>query len=451
MATPSLIQRYNTPIPRYTSYPPAPAWMPMGEEVFCTALRARNPVSPLSLYLHIPFCHAICSYCGCSTIPNRRPELEEQYVNALLQEIALVRSAIGHARVNQLHFGGGTPTKLHPSLLKKLIYALKEAFSIDATAEIAIEVDPRTVAGESSSSLHTLKALGFNRISLGIQDMNQKVQNAIGRRQSEEVSTSVYRQCQEIGFESINFDLVYGLPCQTTTSFQETINHVIALHPHRIAIFSFAYLPELKPHQKAISPSLLPSPEEKFQIYYNARESLVHSGYTAIGLDHFAVPEDPLSRSLAQGSLRRTFQGYTVLEGHDVVGLGMTAISDLGTAFFQNAKTLPDYFDAINRGKFPTARGIQLTVDDLYRRLVIEQLMCQGKIQKREFEQFSGESFDVYFHDTLSKLKPLLNDGLVSSSATSIEATPLGQMFLRNIASCFDASLTNPTFSSKAI
>jgi oxygen-independent coproporphyrinogen-3 oxidase len=423
----------------------------MGEELFCKALCTRNPSSPLSLYLHIPFCKTICLYCGCSTIPNHIFELEEQYVNALLQEIVLLKTTIGHARVNQIHFGGGTPTKLHPSLLKSLIYALGEAFSIDADAEIAIEVDPRTVNGDSSTTLHILKALGFNRISLGIQDLNQKVQEAIGRRQSEEVSTAVYRTCQQIGFKSINIDLVYGLPCQTVTSFQETITHIIALHPNRIAMFSFAYLPELKPHQKAIPPSLLPSPEEKFQIYCNARESLIHNDYTAIGLDHFAVPEDPLSRSLSQGSLRRTFQGYTVLEGHEVIGLGMTAISDLGDAFFQHAKTLPEYFKAINCGKFPTMRGVQLTLDDHHRRFVIEQLMCQGKIQKKGFEKLTGESFDVYFHTSLARLEPLIHDGLVSSSTTSIEATPLGQLFLRNIASCFDAYRTESTLSSRAI
>jgi oxygen-independent coproporphyrinogen-3 oxidase len=368
-------------------------------------------------------------------------EVEEQYVQTLLKEIDLVHAAIGQAHVNQIHFGGGTPTKLHPSQLTRLVCALKERFSIAPGAEIAIEVDPRTVVGKNTPTLSTLKALGFTRISLGIQDFNAQVQNAIGRRQSEQVSTQVYRQCQELGVDSINFDLVYGLPCQTVLSFQETINRVIALHPSRIALFSFAYLPELKPLQKAIPPSLLSSPEEKFEIYCNAQKSLLQAGYVGIGLDHFALPEDALSQSVVQGTLRRTFQGYTAVEGHEVIGLGMTAISDLGTAFFQHAKTLPEYCDAIDSGKFPTARGLVLSQDDLRRRFVIEQLMCRGAIQKKAFEEHTGEPFDAYFHTALDQLQPLINDGLVSCSDTTIEATHLGRLFLRNIAACFDAYL----------
>ena len=446
-----IIDRYNVPVPRYTSYPPAPAWGPMGEEGFRKALAARDHSAPLSLYLHIPFCSAICHYCGCSTIANNNAALEEQYVDALCAEIALLRSVIGPAHVNQIHLGGGSPTKLSASQLSRLMSALRSAFSIEAKAEIAIEIDPRTVYGSRAATLQTLKTLGFNRISLGIQDLNPTVQQAIGRGQSAEVSTSVYRHCQQLGFESINFDLIYGLPCQTVSSFSETINRVIDLHPTRIAMFSFAYLPELKANQKALSKALLPSPDEKFQMYCTAREILVKGGYMAIGLDHFAVPADTLCQSVATGSLHRTFQGYTVLEGHEVIGLGMTGISDLGTAFFQHAKTLPEYLDAIDRGAFPTARGILLTPDDLWRRFVIEQLMCLGKIQKNDFEKLSGESFDAYFHLNLHRLQPLIADGLVTATSTCLEATPQGQLFLRSIASCFDAYLEKSTFSSRAI
>jgi oxygen-independent coproporphyrinogen III oxidase len=451
MDFPSLIQKYNCPVPRYTSYPPAPAWTSMGEEPFCKALSSRSSSPPLSLYLHIPFCHSTCLYCGCSTVANRRPEVEEEYVNTLLKEISLIQSSIGNAHVNQIHFGGGTPSKLHPYLIERLVGSIKESFSIDPYAEMAIEIDPRTVIGNNTPILATLKKLGFNRISLGIQDFNPAVQDAIGRRQSEEVSTAVYQLCRKTGFDSINFDLVYGLPCQTIESFERTIDRIIALRPNRIAIFSFAYLPELKPLQKSIPPSLLPSTEEKFQIFRHAREHLLTNGYTAIGLDHFAVPEDPLSISLSNGSLRRTFQGYTVLEGHEVIGLGMTAISDLGTAFFQHAKTLAEYSESIQQGKLPTKRGVILVQDDCMRRFVIEQLMCQGVIRKKDFENRWGLQFDSYFESSLAKLHPLISDGLAKVSDTTISATPLGQLFLRNIASCFDAYLCNSTFSSRAI
>lgn len=455
MIDPSLIKRYNYPVPRYTSYPPATAWTKIGEAPFLQALSARNSLLPLSLYLHIPFCRSVCHYCGCSTIQNTSSALEEQYVEALLKEIALVHAAIGQASVNQIHFGGGTPTTLSCEQLTRLVEAIKKAFSVEKNAELAIEIDPRTVVGNRTQILYTLKSIGFNRISLGIQDFAFAVQKAIGRGQSEELSTAVFRKCQEVGFESINVDLIYGLPCQTVSSFKETIDRVIELRPHRIAIFSFAYLPDLKQNQKAIYHSQLPSPDEKFQIYYTAKEKLVTNGYTAIGLDHFALAKDALAMSLEQGSLRRTFQGYTVLEGRDVIGLGLTGISELSSTpesgFFQHTKTLSEYFDTINKGVFPIVRGIILSPDDKRRQFVIEQLMCQGKICKKEFENHWKQSFDEYFVSSIMQLEPLLHDGLVSSSAQAIEATPLGTLFLRNIASCFDAYCNPSTPGSNAI
>jgi oxygen-independent coproporphyrinogen-3 oxidase len=312
-------------------------------------------------------------------------------------------------------------------------------------------VDPRSVVGENETILPTLKQLGISRVSLGIQDFDATVQEAIGRRQSRHVSIHVFRQCQALGFESINFDLVYGLPNQTVASFQNTVSQLIALRPHRIALFSFAYLPELKPHQKAIPATLLPSPEEKFQIYLNAREQLLEGGYIAIGLDHFALPNDPLCIGLQQGHLRRTFQGYTVQEGHEVIGLGMTGISDFGSSFFQHAKTLPEYESAIRREEFPTTRGIHLTADDLCRRSVIEQLMCRGNVVKQEFERQHAVSFDAYFPEAEKRLHPLVDDGLVIITPHLIEVTPRGQLFLRNVASCFDAYLSTTTVHSRAI
>lgn len=451
MINTALIERYNIPVPRYTSYPPATLWEPMDGEAFRRTLSQRDPLAPLSLYLHIPFCSSLCLYCGCSTIPNTDRKVEERYVKALLQEISLLRNTIGQARVNQIHFGGGTPTKLRASDLTALLATLRKSFSLDPHAEIAFEVDPRSVDGENKEILHTLKELGVNRLSLGIQDFNWTVQNAIGRRQKEEVSTQVFFTCQDLGFESINFDLVYGLPCQTTFSFQKTIDQVVALRPHRIALFSFAYLPELKPHQKAISPTSLPSPEEKFRIYLTARTRLIESGYRAIGLDHFALPDDPLSISLENGHLRRTFQGYTVLEGNEVIGLGMTGISDLQIGFFQHAKILPEYEAYLKKGEFPTAKGLFLSTDDLLRRFVIEKIMCLGKIEKTDVDNRYKVSFDDYFHEAKERLQPLIDDGLVIDTPLSLLVTPQGQLFLRNVASCFDAHLSKTTLASRAI
>lgn len=451
MIPPSLIQKYNIPVPRYTSYPPASAWKSIDEQAFLTALTGRVSSAPLSLYLHIPFCQTICSYCGCSTMANRDPTVEKRYVNSLLQEISLLQSTVGHAHVHQIHFGGGTPSKLADDQLAQLMSSLRSAFHIDNNAEIAIEIDPRTVYGSRSSLIKTLKDLGFTRLSLGIQDLNDTVQQAIGRRQSEEVSTAVYRTCQAAGFGSINLDLVYGLPGQTPSSFLETISTVISLRPDRIALFSFAYLPEIRPNQKTLPAALLPSTEEKFLIYSTAREALLRNGYRAIGLDHFALPEDPLSTCLLKGTLHRNFQGYTVSEGNEVIGLGMTGISDLRIGYFQKAKTLADYSHAINEGRHAITKGILLSDDDQRRRWVIEQIMCQGRVCKADFFRLWDRPFDDFFASSYDRLQPLICDGLVESTSEYLTVTSTGSLFLRNFASCFDVSLSSFSHGSRAI
>jgi oxygen-independent coproporphyrinogen-3 oxidase len=421
----------------------------MGENDFRTALLQRSPSEPLSLYVHIPFCQAVCSYCGCLSIPNRQPEVEETYIKALLQEIGLIAPLTGRARVNQLHFGGGTPTKLTLSQLATILSALKEAFVFDADAEISIEIDPRTVVDTNAPMLDGLKALGVTRVSLGIQDLNEEVQQAIGRRQSEHVSHSVMKHCRSLEFSGVNFDLIYGLPCQTVETFQTTIDKVIKLRPDRIAIFSFAFLPQIRANQRSITPELLPTPEDKFQMFVNAREQLTCHGYVAIGLDHFALPEDPLSQSLKTGTLHRNFQGYTDHEGNEVIALGMTSISALNVGYFQNAKTLPEYLAAITGGRLSTCRGAHVTPDDCKRRYVIEQIMCQGRCAKADFEHTWSESFDRYFHASLERLHPLVKDGLVELSDAEIFVTNTGRLFLRPIAACFDTTL--PTTASQAI
>jgi|AMWB02.1.fsa_nt_gi oxygen-independent coproporphyrinogen-3 oxidase len=421
----------------------------MGENDFRAALLQRSPSEPLSLYVHIPFCQAICSYCGCTSLPNRQPEVEETYVKALLQEIGLIAPLTGRARVNQLHFGGGTPTKLTLSQLATILSALKEAFAFDSDAEISIEIDPRTVVDTKASMLDGLKALGVTRVSLGIQDLNEEVQRAIGRFQSEQVSHSVMKHCRSLEFPGVNFDLIYGLPCQTIESFQTTIDKVIKLRPDRIAIFSFAFLPQIRANQRIIAPELLPTPEDKLQMFKEAREHLTCQGYVAIGLDHFALPEDPLSQSLKAGTLHRNFQGYTDHEGDEIIAFGMTSISALKAGYFQNAKTLPEYLAAIAGGRLSTCRGAYVTPDDGKRRYVIEQIMCQGRCKKADFELKWSESFDRYFHASLERLIPLVKDGLVELDDGEIVVTNTGRLFLRPIAACFDATL--PTTASQAI
>ena len=426
----SLIAKYHTCVPRYTSYPPASVWGPMEPTEFRTALR---DMSSASLYVHIPFCRSICAYCGCSSL--LCPEAEEAYVKAIIQESALIAGCTGRLKARQLHFGGGTPTKLSIPQLSAILNALRSRFSLDG--EVSMEIDPRTVVG--TSLLEELKALGVGRVSLGIQDFDDRVQQAIGRHQSEQVSREVIERCLSLGFSSVNLDLVYGLPCQTFESFQKTIEKLIAFRPHRIALFSFAFLPALRPNQQAL-PGELPGSETKFRMFAHARDLLVRSGYTAIGLDHFALPDDALCASLASGTLRRSFQGYTD-QSDELIGLGMTSISTIGGSYFQNAKTLPEYLKAIEEGRLATCRGSHSTIDDRKRQQVIEQIMCQGRCNKAEFESRWNEPFDQYFHSSLDRLGPMVHDGLVKCLNGEIIVTNKGRLFLRPIAACFDATL----------
>ena len=434
----SLIAKYNIPVPRYTSYPPASVWESMEPKDFRAAL---SGLSSASLYVHIPFCRSICAYCGCSSLSGQKPGVEAEYVSAIMQESALIASCTGRLSISQLHFGGGTPTKLAAHQLSAILNAIRSVFSLDG--EISMEIDPRTIVG--SSLLEDLKALGITRVSLGIQDFDGQVQKAIGRHQSEQVSREAIERCLSLGFSSVNLDLVYGLPCQTIESFQATIDKAAAFRPHRIALFSFAFLPEIRANQRALQKELLPTPEEKFRMFLHASERLIRSGYVAIGLDHFALPEDALCTSLGTGTLRRSFQGYTDQTGESI-GLGMTSISAVGNSYFQNAKSLPEYLKAIVNGRLATRRGAHATPDDLKRQRVIEQIMCQGRCRKADFESRWNEPFDQYFHSSLDRLVPMIHDGLVECTKREIIVTNTGRFFLRPIAACFDATLP-PTAS----
>lgn len=425
----------NKPAPRYTSYPTAPSWENLTSLQYEEELK-KCPAD-LSVYVHIPFCASMCLFCGCSVILNRKEENEIAYVEALCQEIDLVTSFFTHKKkLSQLHFGGGTPTKLSNVLLERLFEKLNNSFAIDFSGEIAIEIDPRTA---SESKLQALKQIGFNRVSFGVQDMDEKVQEAIKRRQSEKVTKEAYFLARNLGFLEINVDLIYGLPFQTRSSFQRTIEAMLELKPDRIALFSYAKIPWLKAHQKAISDDTLPSLEEKFAIYEYARKTLVDEGYVAIGMDHFALKESDLAKSYDQKKLHRNFQGYTVKATETLIGLGVTSIGYSPNGYFQNVKDLPAYYEAIENKKLPIAKGKFLNFDDRLRKWTIEKLMCTFEVDKEEFFKKFNLHFDDYFHDVdYKEIKDF-----VHNLEKKLLVTKEGELFIRNIASCFDAYLIN--------
>jgi len=426
------LKKYNIPIPRYTSYPPASSWGKLDHQHYLHALSSIQ--SPISLYIHIPFCFSRCLYCGCSSISFQSKEESARYIDALCRELELIQKEIGRAPIKEIHFGGGSPSLLSTSTFEQIFSAIKALFCLEESAEISIEVDPRNVY--NTKKLEEFKKLGFNRLSLGIQDLDSSVQKEIGRFQPANVSKGVFLQARELGFSHINIDLVYGLPRQTLENFITTIEEISAWQPERIALFSFAYLPEIKPNQRSIPQNLLPSPEEKFAIYQQSREHLLKKGYAAIGIDHFALTSDSLSHALKNKTLRRGFQGYTPGQTGPLIGLGITSISSLETAYFQNTKDLSSYLSSIENNALPTSRGSILSDDDLIRRWVIEQILCFGSIDKSEFKTKWDHSFDEYFANV--DLDSFIQDDLLKETQTTLCATDKGSLLLRNIASCFD-------------
>lgn len=437
-----MIEQFDLSIPRYTSYPTAPEWVEEDVSFFDSTVKNRSLQDPLSLYVHIPFCRSLCFYCGCNSLVNRSKEREASYVDAVLAEIELV--SLLHAEkpcVNQIHFGGGSPSLLEPILLEKIVNRIFSRYRVSEHAEIAIEIDPRTVFDNTFEKLELFKKMGFTRVSIGVQDTVWEVQQAIGRNQSWDLSLQTYRKAKEKGFSSVNIDLIYGLPRQTVRTFEQTIHNVLEMRPDRIALFSYAHLPQIKPHQRAIDVSLLPSVQEKFSIYSAARQTLIDHGYIAIGMDHFATPEDPLAVHLLSGTLKRNFQGYTGLDGDDMIGFGLSSISQFQTGFFQNTKTLSAYMEKIGQGRIPLERGKQLSLDDRIRRFIIHSLMCRFAVNL--YDCFSRFQIDPksYFLSELENIDALVQKGLVLRKGTYIQATESGKLFIRNIASCFDAYL----------
>lgn len=442
----SLLRRLDVPGPRYTSYPTADRFSDrVGSGDYLKALQQRSMgsrvggVTPLSVYVHIPFCESVCYYCACNKVVTKHHDRAAEYIVALKREIELTVSAMGtRQKVTQLHFGGGTPTFLSDEELSDLMATLRQAFKIDEAAEISIEVDPRTA---SKDRLKVLWTMGFNRISFGIQDFDPDVQKAVHRVQPYESVRDLMLAAREIGFESINADLIYGLPMQTAESFNRTISQVAGLRPDRIALYAYAHLPERFMPQRRIDISQLPTGGSRLQMLSAALSGFVTRGYSYIGMDHFALPNDPLAVAKRLGRLQRNFQGYSTQPDCDLVALGVSAIGRLGGTYVQNAKTLPKYYNALDNGEFPTERGWLATRDDVIRRAVIMAIMCQGHVDFEAIDVAHLICMKDYFAGEIESLKPFVDEGLVSIDDQSIHVTPLGWYFVRGVAMVFDKYL----------
>jgi oxygen-independent coproporphyrinogen III oxidase len=440
-----LLRRYDRPGPRYTSYPTAPQFTSaFGESQLRDHARESNEeavLRPLSLYLHIPYCQAPCFYCGCHRLITRDPHKGALYLHRLQEEIALAAPLFDRRReVVQLHLGGGTPNFLRTVEIEALLATLRREFklSADAGRDFSIELDPRYIA---CGDIEYLAHIGFNRASLGVQDFAPQVQQAINRVQSVEQTLAAIYACRRSQFRSVNVDLIYGLPRQTLQGLAETLDTLLAVRPDRFAIYGYAHLPHLFKAQRQIDGQDLPDGEAKLQLLQLAIERLSEAGYRYIGMDHFALPDDELSKAQASGRLHRNFMGYTTHANCDLLGLGVSAISHIGRSFSQNERDLRQWEAAIDQGRLPVARGLELSFDDVVRADVIQQLMCLGQIDVGAIERRYGIDFLSYFIEALHRLQPLVSDGLVNVVGSFISVRPRGRLLLRAVAMCFDRYL----------
>lgn len=437
-----LVRKYNRPGPRYTSYPTAPHFRtPFGDGEWQTQIRWNNRSGerPLSLYVHLPFCDTLCWFCACTMMVSRRAEPIEAYLSALDREIELLVPQLHPGRrVVQMHFGGGTPTHLSPDQLRRLGASLHSRFSFDPEAEIGCEMDPR---GLTREHLRALREIGFNRASLGIQDFEPAVQRAINRVHDEQLVGQVIDWIRGEGFDSLNLDLIYGLPFQRPDTLARTLDTVLSFAPDRLAVFSYAHVPWIKPHQKLIREDDLPSPEDKLHMLKLVIETLTANGYVYIGMDHFARADDELAVAQREGTLQRNFQGYSTQAGADIYAIGMSSISQLDTAYAQNVKDLNAYHAALAEGRLPAYRGYVLTEDDRVRRHVIMRLMCDMRLSFDRLDDALGISSRVLFGEELERLGAFEADGLLVRAPDGVEVTEQGRLFIRNIAMVFDAYL----------
>jgi len=438
-----LIRRYDSRGPRYTSYPTALQFDDQltEDDYRRNALASNQSNVPLSLYVHIPFCHTLCYYCGCNKIVTHNQDRVEKYMNNLYREIDMQAELFSKERkVEQLHFGGGTPTYLNEVQLRELMQKLGDAFNFDGSDErqFSIEVDPRTV---DSDGIRLLTELGFNRLSLGVQDFDPQVQRAVNRIQSIEQVKTLVDAARESGFKSISFDLIYGLPHQTVESFDATLDTVTAIRPDRFAVYNYAHLPERFKGQRMINAEDIPAPETKLEILEKTIGRLTSAGYIYIGMDHFALPEDELVQARKEGTLQRNFQGYSTHRYCDLISLGVSSISSIGNVFAQNSVTTMEYEALLEDGHLPIKKGIAVDDDDLLRAQVIQALMCYDKFRFDDFDAASGIDFRSYFAEELSQLAPLVGDGLIEVDDDSISIQAKGRLLLRNIAMKFDRYL----------
>ncbi len=450
----ALLHKYNQALPRYTSYPPAtqltPAFDP-GAFERAIALGHREQ-TPLSLYCHIPFCDTPCYFCGCNTVITQRQEFAGVYVDYLSRHIRQVAARMdGDRPVVQVHWGGGTPNYLQPAQVERLWHVLTSHFQLATAAEVSIEINPR---GITRDYLKHLRDLGFNRLSFGLQDFNPQVQAAVNRLQPEAMIFEVMDWARAVGFSSVNVDLIYGLPFQTLATFRDTLQKTIQLDPDRIAVFNFAYVPWLKPVQKRMPAAALPQAAEKLAIFQQAIAQLTHQGYQFIGMDHFAKPTDELAIAQQSGQLHRNFQGYTTQPESDLLGFGMTAISMLQDVYVQSQKRLQGFYHALDAHSLPIEKGLQLQPQDLIRRAVIKELMCQFQVSAPDlaakYQINLGQDFNDYFAAELPRLEALEADGLLRRWSDGLEVTPTGRLLIRNIAAVFDTYLIHrpePVFS----
>ncbi|HEY7113295.1 MAG TPA: oxygen-independent coproporphyrinogen III oxidase [Thermoanaerobaculia bacterium] len=436
-----LLRRYNVPGPRYTSYPTAPMWKEDFAGPDYGRLLAESGASgrPLSLYFHLPFCEKLCYFCGCTVvITGSQHSPAAPYLEVVEREIEWVAARAGAGRkVVQVHWGGGTPTYFPPELLERLGRRIFDRFALSPDAELGVEIDPRVTTREH---LRTLARLGFNRLSMGVQDFDPAVQHAINRIQPAADTARLVSEARDLGFPSVNMDLIYGLPHQTPDTFARTIDRVLEIGPDRLAVYSYANVPWMKKHQSVLEPHL-PDERTKFEIFRTALERFTDAGFEYIGMDHFARPDDELARARRDRTLHRNFQGYTTKAGTDLLGLGMSAIGSVGPAYVQNRRELSAYRSAVEAGGPATFRGCRLSDDDRLRRTVIGNLLCHGVVVKSEISDAFGIDFDDSFADALERLQPCADDGLVEIGRTEIRATALGRIFLRNLAMPFDAYL----------
>ncbi len=445
------IKKYDKPGPRYTSYPTAPhfnedfTYENYLDEVIKTNYGAGLP--NLSLYFHLPFCDTLCYFCGCNMIITRNRDRVKEYIRYLKKEIDMIRTYIlPDRKVTQLHWGGGTPTHLRPEEIDEVASYIKSSFDFKDDSENGCEIDPRDLTREH---LEALRRNGFNRISMGVQDFNDKVQKAVNRIQPEDITRQTVKWVRELGFNSINLDLMYGLPFQTIDSFSETVDKMIDISPDRIAVFNYAHVPWVKKHMALIHPEDLPHPEVKLEILKMTIEKLTSSGYVFIGMDHFAKPDDELAIALKEKKLYRNFQGYSTHAGSDLYAMGITAISQLQNVYAQNFKTEKEYFNSIDNEKLPVAKGYRLSDDDILRRDVIMKLMCNFELDFSAIEKQFNINFKEYFAWGLNNLKEMQKDELLLLDDKKIEVTQMGKLLIRNIAMNFDGYIERKEDTAK--